>query len=214
MAAECMRTSRTVSFMGAQYLGLVEQLVEGRVKQARAKVCRLNRRQTRGRRKLDSADTAVLYALRPTHPDIWFLSPYEFTMYWDIVPTRVPQTREEAEDPTAQWDVTLQPCGLDKLRAASDGRNDLLPGVDYACACVSWQNDCIRRRSRMQPAATLVAAAATSAKRVSTFRVLSNATSTRGTPRGERTRHGCVLSSVDTARSCCRAARTSGQPIA
>ena len=137
VAAECMRTSRTVSFMGAQYLGLVEQLVEGRVKQARAKVCRLNRRQPRGRRKLDSADTAVLYALRPTHPDIWFLSPYEFTMCWDIVPTRVPQTREEAEDPTAQWDVTLQPCGLDKLRAASDGRNDLLPGVDYTLARAS-----------------------------------------------------------------------------
>ena len=65
------------------------------------------------------------------------MSPYEFTMYWDIVPTRVPQTREEAEDPTAQWDVALQPSGLEKLRAASEGRDDLMPGVDYTLSRAS-----------------------------------------------------------------------------
>ena len=52
-------------------------------------------------------------------------------MRWDILPTRVPRTLQEAEDLTAQWDVTLSTSGLDKLRTSSEGRNDLMPGVDY-----------------------------------------------------------------------------------
>ena len=137
VAAECIRTSMTATFQGAQYLGLVEQLVEGRVKAARAKACRLNKHQVRGRRTLQSADTALLYALRPRHPDVWYLSPYEFTRYWDIIPTRVPVSRAEADDPTAHWDVAVQPCGYEKLCSSNERNVELVAGVDVVLARAS-----------------------------------------------------------------------------
>ncbi|CAE7264728.1 unnamed protein product, partial [Symbiodinium pilosum] len=137
VAAECIRTSSTVSFLGAQYLGLVDQLVEGRAKQARARACRLNKRHSRARRTLQSADVALLYALRPTHPDVWYLSPYELTVYWEIVPTRVPMSRNEADDPTARWDVTLLPGGYEKLCSTAESKIELVPGADFTLARMS-----------------------------------------------------------------------------
>ena len=137
VAAECICTSSTVSFLGAQYLGLVDQRVEGRAKQARARACRLNKRHSRARRTLQSANVALLYALRPTHPDVWYLSPYELTMYWEIVPTRVPMSRNEADDPTARWDVTLLPGGYEKLCSTAESKIELVPGADFTLARMS-----------------------------------------------------------------------------
>ena len=131
VVAESIRTSRTVRLMGAQFLGLIEQLEHGRVNRARARACRLNKRQPRGSRTLQAADVAALYALRPTAPELWYISPYEFTMYWEILPARVPTTVADLQNAAAWWDVDVSPAGLEKLQRAEGGKIELLPGVDY-----------------------------------------------------------------------------------
>ena len=35
------------------------------------------------RRKITIRDVATLYGQRPHHPDLWYLSPYEFVMKWE-----------------------------------------------------------------------------------------------------------------------------------
>ena len=78
---------------------------------ARARACRLNKRQPRGSRTLQAADVAALYALRPTAPELWYLSPYE-----------------DLQNAAAWWDVDVSPAGLEKLQRAEGGQIELLPG--------------------------------------------------------------------------------------
>ena len=87
-----------------------------------------------GQQQLREVDPAQAYGHRPARADIWYLSPYEFTMYWDVVPMRVPSTRAEWEAKTdVQWDVTVTAKGEAKLRAAKSGdaRVRLVPGTDF-----------------------------------------------------------------------------------
>ena len=79
-------------------------------------------------------DPAQVYGHRPQRADIWCLSPYEFTMYWDVVPMKMPQTRSDwTSQPSTHWDVEVTATGTAKLAAAkSDTANvRLLPGVDF-----------------------------------------------------------------------------------
>ena len=58
-------------------------------------------------------------------------------MYWEIVPTRVPMSRNEADDPTAHWDVTLLPGGYEKLFSTAESKIELVPGADFTLARMS-----------------------------------------------------------------------------
>jgi hypothetical protein len=79
-------------------------------------------------------DPAQAYGHRPQQEDVWCLSPYEFSMYWDCVPMTVPLTRSEFTlQPAKHWDVTVTAKGEAKFGAAKsdDASVRLLPGVDF-----------------------------------------------------------------------------------
>ena len=69
-----------------------------------------------GAQHLREAMTAEAYGHRPSDSPCWWLSPYEFTMQWEVIPARVPHTRAEWEATEAnEWDVTLTAAGATKL---------------------------------------------------------------------------------------------------
>ena len=79
-------------------------------------------------------DPAQAYGHRPQQEDVWCLSPYEFSMYWDCVPVTLPLTRSEFKlRPAKRWDVTVTAQGEAKFAAAKsdDASVRLLPGVDF-----------------------------------------------------------------------------------
>ena len=78
-------------------------------------------------------DIARAYGLRPQHPAIWHLSPYEFTTYWELKATHVPHTWSEwCTQTTVKWHVTLTEAGVAKLKAATtEAPTHLKPWVDY-----------------------------------------------------------------------------------
>ena len=88
--------------------------------------------RTHGRR-LRAFDWAAAYGHRPTRPGLWELSPYEFMMYWDVVPVTLPTRREEWLNDRGTTNVTLTAKGRAKLmKAKSDTAcARLRPGVDY-----------------------------------------------------------------------------------
>eukprot|EP00435_Cladocopium_sp_Y103_P052258 s774_g16.t1 len=59
-----------------------------------------------GARHLREAVEAQAYGHRPSESECWWLSPYEFVMYWKLVPTKVPYSRAEWEAaPQDGWDA-------------------------------------------------------------------------------------------------------------
>ena len=53
-----------------------------------------------GQRQMRELDPAQIYRHTPQRADIWCLSPYEFGMYWDVVPLKTPHMRlEQASHP-------------------------------------------------------------------------------------------------------------------
>ena len=77
--------------------------------------------------------TAAAYGHRPVDSETWWLSPYEFTMQWEIRPTRVPHTLREWESTVPEdWDVTVTQAGMQKLEsAAPHAPLHLKPGSHY-----------------------------------------------------------------------------------
>ena len=67
---------------------------------------------------------------------------YELTMYWEIVPTRVPYCRAEWDAaPVTAWDVRLTPAGHHKLLATPvDAPARLRPGAHYT-VCLDPSSD-------------------------------------------------------------------------
>ena len=78
-------------------------------------------------------DPGRAYGLRPQHPALWHLSPYEFVMYWEMVATNVPYTWSEWNfKGAASWDVTLTASGCGKLKAATEKEPvHLKPWTDF-----------------------------------------------------------------------------------
>ena len=108
VAAESLRTSATVAFPGAQYLAFVKQVQDRTNAVPRQRALTLVRRHARRGPVLEAKDVALLYALRPTDETVWFLSPYELTVHWSSVPTRVPSRLSDLEqDGHEAWDVDL-----------------------------------------------------------------------------------------------------------
>ena len=76
-------------------------------------------------------DHAEFNARRPRDSACWYLSPYEFQLRWEIVPTRAPRSWQEwSSKPRQAWDVELTPAGEAKLRANGDKAVRLIPGQD------------------------------------------------------------------------------------
>ena len=68
-----------------------------------------------------------MYGHRPAHDDVWFLSPYEFVCYWEVVLARYSLREEENDE--HEYHAELAAKGRAKLRKRYEA--DLIPGVDY-----------------------------------------------------------------------------------
>jgi len=130
-AAESMRSAPTVKFDCAQFV------VEA-CRRADA-TCRLGLRlDTRNNSYSPdlSSFAGLLYGHRGTHPAVHTLSPYEFVMEWELVPTAVPRSGGKRAEAPALTHCTLTPAGRRKLRSAP-GVHDaqlqagLVAGEDY-----------------------------------------------------------------------------------
>ena len=84
--------------------------------------------RNKARTKLTSKSTAVLYGNRPLgRADLKYLSPYEFTMYWEPELVKYPQTR--AQNDSDDCEAKLTPTGIQRLEA--EPGCELMAGIDY-----------------------------------------------------------------------------------
>ena len=133
VAAERISTAAFCAFPGRNFLQTVNTAFGEMEEWAVGKKYIWTRKGLAGQRQMREMDPAQVYGHRPKHDDVWFLSPYEFTMYWDCVPMKMPQTRMEwTQQPRGNWDVTLTRAGEAKLAVAKSDNATvrLVPGVD------------------------------------------------------------------------------------
>ena len=120
-AAETIRTSQREPFPGNELLSYIENrnTDNKRDKYVRGEV---DHRDPRCKQWL-TRDSARFYARRPMDTDVAYLSPYEFWMYWEIVPALYAATTDmmvqEHEDP-GLFHCTLTTSGITKVLARSD----------------------------------------------------------------------------------------------
>ena len=80
-------------------------------------------------------DAALFYALRPPLSELWYLSAYEFCMYWSLEQVRYPCTPQMAEEAKIEPDkylAMLTEKGAAKLRRRGSGEEErFVGGVDY-----------------------------------------------------------------------------------
>ena len=75
-------------------------------------------------------NVAFLYGHRPRHDAVWFLSPYEFCVYWTICLAEYPTDLELSSGP--EYHATLTNQGREKLRRRARGEPpQMRPGDDY-----------------------------------------------------------------------------------
>ena len=131
--AETFRTSQTESFFGREYMNMVELLNDRQSPQGKTTFSEVDFRNPR-RRKITIRDVATLYGQRPRHPDVWYLSPYEFVTHWETKLLSYPQSLDGATD--RRHHVRMTERGMDKLREKARDKAkakdvELEPGVDY-----------------------------------------------------------------------------------
>jgi hypothetical protein len=134
VAAERISTVAFCSFAGRAFLQAVN-IASDETEEWRARKKQVwTRKGSTGQKQLRELDLAQAYGHRPQHADLWCLSPYEFSMYWDCFPVTLPLTRSEfKQGPTKDWDVTVTAKGEAKFAAAKgdDASVRLSPGVDF-----------------------------------------------------------------------------------
>ena len=131
--AERMTTTQYVAFPGRDFLRYADLAIAGESEhRRRVTAMSLGRSKYVPRqRQLAEREPAEFYARRPRNSACWHLSPYEFFLYWQVVPTKSPATLQEWEtQPRSAWDVALTESGEAKLRAGGDKRVRLVPGKD------------------------------------------------------------------------------------
>ena len=134
VAAERISTAAFCSFPGRAFLHAVNAACDETEEWGTGKRHCWTKKGPAGQRQLREMDPAQAYGHRPQQEDVWCLSPYEFSMYWDCVPMTVPLTRSEFTlQPAKHWDVTVTAKGEAKFGAAKsdDASVRLLPGVDF-----------------------------------------------------------------------------------
>ena len=127
-SAETVRTAYTTSFFGGEFLNIVERLNDQKDKATRRDIPLIDGRNPR-KRKVTLKDNCILYGQRPGDPRVWYLSPYEFTMHWEVCMLSYPLHIDDCY--SSNHHVELTPSGYDKLQA---NKSDLQPEEDYVVA--------------------------------------------------------------------------------
>ena len=131
--AERITTTQYVTFPGRDFLRYADLAMTGETEhRRRVTAMSLGRSKHMPRqRQLAEREPAEFYARRPRNSACWHLSPYEFLLYWQVVPTTSPTTWQEWKtQPRSTWDVVLTDSGEEKLRAGGGKRVRLVPGKD------------------------------------------------------------------------------------
>eukprot|EP00435_Cladocopium_sp_Y103_P058343 s631_g20.t1 len=138
VAAERISTASFEMFPGQAYVRVVDALHgEAKATMARKTYVKTQRVAGSGQQHLREAKTVEAYGHRPTESPCWWLSPYEFTMHWDVVPTRVPHSRAEWEDtPASAWDVVVTAAGQTKLNRCERHEAARLQAGTHYCIAV------------------------------------------------------------------------------
>ena len=135
VSAERISTAHFATFPGHAILSAVDRLADpGAAQQAATRRNFVRTQPTaEGVRHAREIDWVRAYGHRPCDASCWWLSPYEFVMYWEVVPARVPQTRAEWNtEANSAWDVTLTPSGARRMEASvGDKLVRLRPGQHY-----------------------------------------------------------------------------------
>ena len=132
VAAERVSSCNFTVFPGHVYLQLLERL-DGKEAGTNIAYVRTRKAPGSGAQHVREAVTGQAYSHRPSDSECWWLSPYEFTMHWELVPARIPHSRAEweAASPDA-WDVALTPVGEQKLlQSPLHTAAKLKPSTDY-----------------------------------------------------------------------------------
>ena len=131
--AERITTTQYVTFPGRDFLRYADLAITGETEhRRRVTAMSLGRsKHVPRQRQLAEREPAEFYARRPRNSACWHLSPYEFLLYWQVVPTQSPATLQEWKtQPRSTWDVVLTKSGEEKLRAGGGKRVRLVPGKD------------------------------------------------------------------------------------
>ena len=133
VAAERISTTSFVAFPGYAYITCVKRLYGEAIHEPQPRKYVKTKPVGSGVRHLREIDIVQAYGHRPSDAECWWLSPYEFTMYWALVPTRVPQSwREWVDEDSSTWDVTLTPAGQRRLQTHDPAKlANLRPQRDY-----------------------------------------------------------------------------------
>ena len=108
--AESFRTCATTVFAGIEYIQMVDKVTANKVVHFQRDM------RNPSRVKLTSKSMALLYGHRPlAHAELKYLSPYEFTMYWEPQLLHYPRSRVENE--AGLCEAKLTPAGVLKLTA-------------------------------------------------------------------------------------------------
>ena len=120
--AESFRTSCTTTFAGIEFIQMVDKVNANKIVHFQRDM------RNPSRARLTSKNMAMLYGHRSmTNAELKYLSPYEFTMYWEPKLLRYPQSIEQNDDPACHAKLTAG--GLQKLKG--DPATNLIPGIDY-----------------------------------------------------------------------------------
>ena len=122
--AESFRTCKTTVFCGREYMAMVDKTAKQGDRVLHFERDMRNPAQP----KLTARNTALLYGHRPvSQAGLLYLSPYEFTMYWE--PQLLKYPRSEEEDLGGKYEARLTVAGRRKLRLQVE--SELVPGLDY-----------------------------------------------------------------------------------
>ena len=137
VSAERISTTGFESFPGGAFVDIVQRLTSDNVEPpGNTRSVRWTRRQSSGMRHLRNINLAEVYGHRPNFKssEVWWLSPYEFTVSWCVALACVPTTRREWEtEDEISWDVTLTRPGLKYIQQQCDPDKSLClkPSIHY-----------------------------------------------------------------------------------
>ena len=145
VAAERIATTGFIAFPGYAYIAAVKRFYGEGVERPQARKYVKTKATGSGARHLREIDIVQAYGNRPFGTACWWLSPYEFTMYWALVPARAPQTLREWEDEDpATWDVTLTASGQQRLQKHDRAKlAKLRPQRDFKIRLANTSDRCL-----------------------------------------------------------------------
>ena len=137
--AESFRTCQTESFYGREYVDMVQRINDKKIIERRAIFGEVDMRNKR-KKRVTFRDVALLYGHRPCEhqgemSEVWYLSPYEFVMYWEPVLLTYPRTLDDEE--SKECHAYLTDAGRQKLSTkmqnshGNGDKEDMIPGEDY-----------------------------------------------------------------------------------